>query len=803
MLLLLYLLKVSACLGLFYGLYYFLFRRFTFHRLNRIYLLLTLLLSFLIPWVEIEQKRVVDVVPVAKEPVADLQSEVVEQSPQSLDVESSQLLDSGLSKGGFVPEKKHWFVTLTWEQGSIVGYVMGLLVSLVVLTRRLWKIALLSKKRQNDFNKNWVEVSEPFTAASFFGIVFMNSQALTEEETQQVLLHEQMHARLFHSVDVLLIELCKVILWFNPVVYFYKKSLAEIHEYEVDAQLAARFDAKTYAYLILKLATQSSHSLAHSLGKHPVTNRIHFLFQKPTSAMKKLLYAFGLPLGVAGVLAFAPRKEVLVYNELPETTTPKEVPAKVYPLRVHDKHVWGYFKQQKMESMEAFGESNLTLNDLCMLESGGVYYVVNPNSMNLKDIAEVNRLIGNRWKVKVEVLEHSFDSNGKLDKISLAVKNLKTNQSTKPEAIDMVKARELGKQGGYLEISIRNPYWKPQIELIYGDKSLKISQCSKNAKEHEAGGVVGEMSMLKLSKDQMEYTVYPDKISIPTLQKVQKYFKKEGFELKIRDEKYTKEGELASLTLDLYNENGGTGNYTIVLDDLRHFVSWNKGKGKKDRFDEALTLRINKITGKAKIEVGSDWTKALKKKGELKPFTAEKTEISTQKTAQDERLPDENSYTEFNKIVQEMRSKDIFFKRVEITSKTDGIKEMLIFARGGEGTTATGLVIGMGKSPIYYLDGMKVQEEVVKSLKPSHIKKVDILEPEYNRYPAFVKKHKLDVKNEKIVWMERKAFDFKKVPAPKLEQKLSLRSGAASKFEEQHAALIDGYDGGIALKTTR
>ena len=770
MLLLLYLLKVSACLGLFYGLYYLVFRRFTFHRLNRIYLLLTLGLSFMIPWVEIEQKRIVDVVPVAQEPVAEPQREVVEQSAQSLDVKSSGLISSELNKNEPVPEKKHWLATLTWEQGSIGGYVMGLLVSLVVLTRRLWKIALLSKKRQNDVSKDWVEVSEPFTAASFFGVVFMNSQALTEEETQQVLLHEQMHARLFHSVDVLLIELCKVILWFNPAIYFYKKSLAEIHEYEVDAQLAARFDAKTYAYLILKLATQSSHSLVHSFGKHPVTNRIHFLFQKPTSAMKKLLYAFGLPLGVAGVLAFAPRKEVLIYNELPATTTPKEVPAKTYPLRVHDKHVWWYFKQQKMESMEAFGESNLTLNDLCMLESGGVYYVVNPNSMNLKDIAEVNRLIGNRWKVKVEVLEHSFDSNGKLDKISLVVKNLKTNQSTKPEAIDMVKARELGKQGGYLEISIRNPYWKPQIALIYGDKSLKISQCTKNAKEHEAGGVAGEMSMLKLSQDQIKYTVYPDKISIPTLQKVQRYFKEEGFELKIRDEKYKKEGELASLTLDLYNENGGIGNYTIVLDDLRHFVSWNNGKGEKDRFDEALILRINKITGKAKIEIGSDWTESMKKHGRLEPF-------EPQKTAQDERLPDENSFEEFNKIVQEMRSKDIFFKRVEITSKTDGIKEMLIFARGGEGTAATGLVIGMGKSPIYYLDGMKVQEEVVKSLKPSYIKKVDILEPEYNRYPAFVKKHKLDVKNEKIVWMERKAFDFKKVPSPKLDRKLSLRSG--------------------------
>jgi len=777
MLLLLYLLKVSACLGLFYGLYYFLLRRFTFHRLNRIYLLLTLGLSFMIPWVEIEQKRIVEVIPVAEEPVTSPQSEVFEQSAQSLGVESSRLINSKIREVEPIPEKKDWLAMLTWEQGSIGGYVMGLLVSLLALARRLWEIVRLSRKQQNASHKDWVEVSESFTAASFFGIIFMNSEALSDDEAKQVLLHEQTHARLFHSVDVLLIELCKVILWFNPVVYFYKKSLAEVHEYEVDEQLVNYVGAKTYAHLILKLATQSSHPLVHSFGKHPVTNRIHFLFQKPTSAMKKLLYAFGLPLGVAGVLAFAPRKEVLVYNEKPEAPKKvKEMPVKTYPLRVHDKHVWWYFKQQKMESMETFGESNLTLNDLCMLESGGVYYVVNPNSMNLKDIAEVNRLIGNRWKVKVEVLEHSFDSNGKLDKISLAVKNLKTNQSTKPEVIDMVKARELGKQGGYLEISLRNPYWKPQVALIYGDKSLKISQCSKKAEEHEAGGVAGEMSMLKLSQDQIKYTVYPDKISIPTLQKVQKYFKEAGFELRIRNEKYTKEGKLASLMLDLYNENGGSASYEVVLDDLRHFLSWNSDKEKKYRFDEALILEIDKITGEANIEIGPDWTEAMKKHGRLTPF-------APQETAQKETLPDENSFEEFNKIVQEMRSKDMFFKRAEITSKAEGPKEMLVFARGGEGTAATGLVVGMGKFPIYYLDGIKVQEDVVKSLKPSHIKKVDILEPEYNRYSAFVKKHKLEVKNEKIVWIEKKAFDFKKVPAPNLHR-------STKKFREEIDKLL-------------
>ncbi len=777
MLLIVYLLKVSACLVLFYGLYYFLFRRFTFHRLNRIYLLLTLLLSFIIPLVELEQKRIVEIAPVVADAMP--QKEMFEEKINTIAAEPDAST-SDLDEVVFASENNSWITALTWEEWSIGVYGIGLFIALMVLARRLWKIAQLSRQRQNDACKEWVEVSESFTAASFFGLIFMNSQALTEEEKKQVLLHEQMHAQLFHSVDVLLVELCKVILWFHPTVYLCKKSLVEIHEYEVDERLAAQVGAKTYAHLILKLATHSSYSLVHSFGKHPVTNRIQFLFQKPTTAMKKSFYAFVLTLILAGVFAFAPRKEVLVYKEKPEVTKKtKEVPVKVYPLRVHNKHVWHYFEQQKKAKPKYFGDYNLTLNDLCVLPSGLVYYLVNPNSLNLKDLATVNQRISKSWKMEVVVTEQVVDKEGKLSKIGLAVKNLRTNQLSAPEIIDMTEARELGKQGAYLDIDIRNPYSKPQIALVYGDKSLTISRCSNVSKDHQAYGVVGEMSTLKISKDKMEYTVYPDKANLPTFQKVSQYFKKEGFDLMITNEKYDTNQQLLSFDVGLANDKNEIVKSSIVLSDLRHYVYFGEKFEKKHRFDEPLILRANKYTGKVELETTTEWGESLRKKGHLKPFVPEAAKVNPQKTAQNELLPDENSYTEFSRIVQEMHSKDIFFKRVEIKSKIDGIKEMLIFARGGEGTAATGLVIGMGKFPIYYLDGIRVQEGVVKSLKPSHIKKVDILEPEYNRYPAFVKKHKLDVKNEKIVWMERREFDFQKLPAPNINRKLSLRLESA------------------------
>ena len=628
MLLIVYLLKVSACLVLFYGLYYFLFRRFTFHRLNRIYLLLTLLLSFIIPLVELERKRIVEIAPVVADAMP--QKEMFEEKINTIAAEPDAST-SDLDEVVFASENNSWITALTWEEWSIGVYGIGLFIALMVLARRLWKIAQLSRQRQNDACKEWVEVSESFTAASFFGLIFMNSQALTEEEKKQVLLHEQMHAQLFHSVDVLLVELCKVILWFHPTVYLCKKSLVEIHEYEVDERLAAQVGAKTYAHLILKLATHSSYSLVHSFGKHPVTNRIQFLFQKPTTAMKKSFYAFVLTLILAGVFAFAPRKEVLVYKEKPEVTKKtKEVPVKVYSLRVHNKHVWHYFEQQKKAKPKYFGDYKLTLNDLCVLPSGLVYYLVNPNSLNLKDLATVNQRISKSWKLEVVVTEQVVDAEGKLSKIGLAIKNLKTNQLSTPEVIDMAEARELGKKGAYLDLQIKSPTRKAHTALCYGDKTLFITQSSTTSKDHLIDLIVGESSTLKLSKDQIEYFAYPDKVNLTTFEKVNVYFKKEGFDLKITNEKYDTNQQLLSLDVSLTNDKNETVKRNIVLNDLRHYLHFGDKLDKnRDRWDGPLTIRADKVSGNVQIEATSKWADALKKKGHLKPFVSEKTNLSS------------------------------------------------------------------------------------------------------------------------------------------------------------------------------
>jgi len=77
-----------------------------------------------------------------------------------------------------------------------------------------------------------VETQTNFPAASFFGYIFWNQQ-ITDEQ-QLILEHEKVHIRQWHSLDVLLMEICVIIKWFNPLIYWFRNALKATHEFIAD-----------------------------------------------------------------------------------------------------------------------------------------------------------------------------------------------------------------------------------------------------------------------------------------------------------------------------------------------------------------------------------------------------------------------------------------------------------------------------------------------------------------------------------------------------------------------------------------
>ncbi|SHF66041.1 M56 family metallopeptidase [Pedobacter caeni] len=284
-----YMVKVSVCLTAFYGCYHFFLRRLTFFKGNRYFLLLGLLLSFVVPLIQIEVERVVS----AKESVAvPLGIPLVAKGGFS-EVKPAVVSALPLSEKPDLFSGDHWKLLL-WYLYCIVALLM--LLTFLVRMAVLLKAMLSSGQRFGRLKL--VYKSEGFTNCSFFNCVFVNDNGLSGEEVEALLRHEELHSRKYHSLDKLLISVCKILLWFNPVIYLYERAIELVHEYEADEEASSgSFGTTLYAGLLLKLALKKrTPALTHGFALIPVKERIKMIFTKPSNRMKKLMYLAGLPL---------------------------------------------------------------------------------------------------------------------------------------------------------------------------------------------------------------------------------------------------------------------------------------------------------------------------------------------------------------------------------------------------------------------------------------------------------------------------------------------------------------------------
>lgn len=324
-----YLLKSSICLLAFYGLYFFGFRRLSFHALNRFYLLFSLALSLTIPLLSYVRTEIIVLEPQASEevniPFEEVQESAYNQSNAIQPTKGIEEID---------------FKTIEWIQILNSIYLLGFGMMIFVFTKNLLIVLYTIKKAYNSMASSETSpaslsylksnrrlkilITKSQSNSSFFNYVFLNPDNLNPHEEAMIIAHESFHAQRLHTLDLLILSMLKAAFWFNPIVYFYQKSLKQIHEYEVDALMSASYDSREYAHLLLKLSLAPNAMIINQFSTKPLSERIQFLFKTPTKNKKKLLYFLSLPFIAAGVMAFAHKKVVRVYQEKEEKKTVKE-----------------------------------------------------------------------------------------------------------------------------------------------------------------------------------------------------------------------------------------------------------------------------------------------------------------------------------------------------------------------------------------------------------------------------------------------------------------------------------------------
>lgn len=208
-----YLFLANLYLVLFYAFYALLLRRETFFQLNRIYLVASAALSFVLPLVQLDWVKHLFI-------TERVENTLYRANPMLL-LQIQALPDDRLTVG----------------EALGYAYGAGLIFMLVKLCLQFFRLRQLIRSATRH---------EPY---SFFKVVQVD-EALPEHRL--ITAHEETHSRQWHSADRLLLEVLLVISWFNPVMYLYRRAVKHLHEFIADNEVvSAGTPKKHYAQLLV------------------------------------------------------------------------------------------------------------------------------------------------------------------------------------------------------------------------------------------------------------------------------------------------------------------------------------------------------------------------------------------------------------------------------------------------------------------------------------------------------------------------------------------------------------------------
>ena len=167
-----------------------------------------------------------------------------------------------------------------WQYAAVVYWCGLVLCSLFVLLQLLQLLRLFRKTKTYRREELLVaESAEDKPTFSFFNFIFIGkAHELSPREKEQILRHESVHARQWHSLDILVVNLLKIFFWFNPFISTYKRTFVKLHEFEADARAVENGDVDKYCSLLARVALRSADfTLANHFNNSLTVKRIEMM----------------------------------------------------------------------------------------------------------------------------------------------------------------------------------------------------------------------------------------------------------------------------------------------------------------------------------------------------------------------------------------------------------------------------------------------------------------------------------------------------------------------------------------------
>ena len=348
--------KAAVALAVFYMFYRLLLSKETFHRFNRIMLLGTAALSFILPLCVITFKKVV-VLPAMTASSETFAGDVAETV-------------------AMVPEVSEpiWSVIL------FTLFALGALAVLVHVAISIVGIRRIIRNGSHETLENGetLIITETDTAPFSWMKYIVISREDYESGYSQILTHEKAHIALRHSWDILFVDMITALQWFNPAIWMLKADLRALHEFEADdAVLRSGANIKEYQYLLIRKAvSKSGYSVANSFNHSTLKARITMMLNKKSSRMSAWKALYVIPLVGISLAATAETKVDYQYEDQQPEAAADTLKARV--VKVHN-------TPDGKDNKNSFKEKNVKEGRLIVDEEAGtitmIYFDHNGNEL--------------------------------------------------------------------------------------------------------------------------------------------------------------------------------------------------------------------------------------------------------------------------------------------------------------------------------------------------------------------------------------------------------------------------------------
>ena len=309
---LIYLIRSTFYLALFYAFFMIAMRNTTFFRLNRLMLLLGTFVCMFLPLYTFTIEEI-EGIQLPMQILDEMLVVQIPEYPETGEIHSTELLKFEKQTEASSPILPYLLLGI---------YTVGAVIYLTMVIRSFADI----RKLIASYPKQWKDgcwliiIPEKIPSFSWANYIIINEKDY--KEYPQVMVHERMHYLCRHSYDIIFMTVVNAIHWFNPMVWLIRTELKQLHEFEADAGVINQgIDATQYQLLLVRKAVgQKLYTLANGFNHTKLKKRITMMIQEKSNGWKRLKWFVSVPVVMGAMLVFAQPE---VKNQLEEMIPPE------------------------------------------------------------------------------------------------------------------------------------------------------------------------------------------------------------------------------------------------------------------------------------------------------------------------------------------------------------------------------------------------------------------------------------------------------------------------------------------------